>query len=115
MQSGGNRGGAGGWNWLAPVIGRVREAKTLYRRILFVWLAFFTITGMNFLFVYNSERQHLLRSAHETLASVKANIESDLMEPYTLLSGMSHTVRHMIMDGMGADASSSSYRATPTS
>ena len=100
----GNRGGAGGWNWLAPVIGRVREAKTLYRRILFVWLAFFTISGMNFLFVYNSERQHLLRSAHETLASVKANIESDLMEPYTLLSGMSHTVRHMIMDGMGADA-----------
>jgi len=76
-----------------------RSSGKLYARLFFVWIAFFTISALNFVFVYNSERTHLAYSAERTLAFVKAEIETELLEPYTLMNGLSHTVRDMIITG----------------
>jgi len=78
---------------------KARATGRFYGRLFFVWAAFFAISGLNFIFVYNSERMHLAQSAEETLAFVKTGIEADLLEPYTLMNALSHTVRDMIMTG----------------
>jgi len=76
--------------------------KSFYARLFFIWLAFFTISALNFIFVYNSERGHLTRSAQGTLAFVKAGIETELLEPYTMMNSLAHTVRGMIVDGVNS-------------
>ncbi|MDR0331781.1 MAG: response regulator [Chitinispirillales bacterium] len=79
-----------------------RRAGSAFARLLFVWLAFFLITGLNIFFTYKSERKRLTSDAIETISFMAANIEADLLEPHTLLSGLSHTVRSMILSGSSA-------------
>jgi signal transduction histidine kinase/CheY-like chemotaxis protein len=88
-----------GKNGKIALIHRLRHSKKLYVRLFFVWIAFFAISALNFIFVYNNERTHLKRNAKATLELVKTNIEDNMLEPYTLMSAMSHTIHDMIVTG----------------
>ncbi|MCL2184141.1 MAG: ATP-binding protein [Chitinispirillia bacterium] len=92
-------GGTAGDTRIMEIARKVSSSRRFYARLFFVWVAFFIISALNFVFVYNGEREHLAYSAERALAFVKTEIESELLEPYTLMNGLSHTVRDMIVTG----------------
>jgi signal transduction histidine kinase len=77
-----------------------RARGTIIIRLLAVWFAFFITTGINVYFIYKSERTHLMLGSQNIITSTAKNIDADLLEPYTILNGISHTMRVMIGDGV---------------
>ena len=91
-------------NDMRDAVSKQTVAKKLHLRIVLIWLAFFVITALNFMFLYNNERKHLALGTQDMLRSVKNNIKADMLEPYTILSGLSYTLRDMLMAGADREA-----------
>jgi signal transduction histidine kinase/CheY-like chemotaxis protein/PAS domain-containing protein/HPt (histidine-containing phosphotransfer) domain-containing protein len=75
-----------------------------YAQILLVLLTFALMVFSSYLFVSNIEHQNLRKKARDAISYTEANIKADMLEPETLLSGISETIRTMIMRGDDADA-----------
>jgi len=82
---------------------KTRKKITRYMQILFVVLAFGLMVIASYLFVSNIERKHLMDDTMAALNFSELKIESDLMEPETLMGSISQTIRSMILSGYGTD------------
>jgi signal transduction histidine kinase/CheY-like chemotaxis protein/HPt (histidine-containing phosphotransfer) domain-containing protein len=72
-------------------------------QILFVVLAFALMVFASYLFVSDIERKHLQRNIKDVISYTEANIKADLLEPETILAGISETIREMILNGEDAE------------
>jgi len=72
-------------------------------QILFVALAFGLMVIVSYWFVSDIERKHLMYETMAALNFSEIKIEADLMEPQTLIGGISQTIRSMILSGYGTD------------
>jgi len=73
-----------------------------YTPVLVVILAFVLMVVLSSHFMTNIVREELTYNAQTALDSLELSIKADLMEPRTVLSNQSETIRAMIQDG-GAD------------
>jgi len=73
-----------------------------YAQVLFVALAFAAMVITTYFFVSDIERKHLRKNAEDAISYAELSIKSDLLEPETILSGVSETIRTMILHGSSA-------------
>ncbi|MDR2597128.1 MAG: response regulator [Treponema sp.] len=71
---------------------------TRYAQVLFVLLAFTLMVLSSYYFIRDTEIKHLRRNAADAISNTELNIKSDLLEPETLLGGISETIRLMIIN-----------------
>jgi signal transduction histidine kinase/DNA-binding response OmpR family regulator len=67
--------------------------------MLFVALAFALMVVSSYFFVARIERRHLANDARSALSYAQANIEADLNQAGLLASGISYTIRGMVLSG----------------
>jgi signal transduction histidine kinase/CheY-like chemotaxis protein/PAS domain-containing protein len=79
-----------------------RKRITRYIQILFVALAFGLMVIVSYLFVSDIERKNLRNDVKNAIANTEANIKADLLEPETILAGISETIRSMVLLGIDA-------------
>jgi len=70
-----------------------------YVQIVLVLLAFALMVISSYLFVSDIERDNLREKVKDAISYTEANIKADMLEPETLLSGISETIRTMILRG----------------
>jgi len=76
--------------------------RSLYAQMLFVALAFSLMIFISYQFVSDIERKHLLKNIKDAISYTEANIKADMLEPETILAGISETIRSMILIGTDA-------------
>jgi len=76
--------------------------RSLYAQMLFVALAFSLMIFISYQFVSDIERKHLQKNIKDAISYTEANIKADMLEPETILAGISETIRSMIL--IGSDA-----------
>jgi len=74
-------------------------SRPLYIQILFTILAFTAMVFLSYLFTRDIVHRNLVRNAESVFSFAQKQLESDLLEPRTMLSGFSQTIRNMIMRG----------------
>ena len=72
-------------------------------QILFVALAFGLMVIVSYWFVSDIERKHLQNDVKNAISFTEANIKADMLEPETILAGISETIRSMILLGIDAE------------
>jgi len=72
-------------------------------QILFVVLAFGLMVIVSYWFVSDIERKHLQNDVKNAISSTEANIKADMLEPETILAGISETIRNMILIGTNSE------------
>jgi CHASE3 domain sensor protein len=80
-----------------------RRKITRYMQILFVALAFGLMVIVSYWFVSDIERKHLQNDVKNAISSTEANIKADMLEPETILAGISETIRSMILIGSDSE------------
>jgi len=80
-----------------------RVMITRYAQSFVVLLAFMLMALSSYVYVSKIERDHLRTSAEDAISYTEVSINSDLMEPKTMLGGISETARSMIINGAGYD------------
>jgi PAS domain S-box-containing protein len=75
-----------------------------YAQVLLVLLAFTLMVFSSYYFVRDTEVKHLRKNAEDAILYTELNIKSDLLEPETLLGGISETIRSMINYGGSGEA-----------
>jgi len=74
-------------------------SRPLYIQVLFTILAFMAMVFLSYLFTRGIVHRNLVRNAESVFSFAQKQLESDLLEPRTMLSGFSQTVRNMVMRG----------------
>jgi PAS domain S-box-containing protein len=82
---------------------KTQKKITRYMQILFVALAFALMVIASYLFVSDIERKHLQRNVKDAILYTEASIKAYMLEPETLLGGVSETIRDIILQGDSAD------------
>ena len=82
---------------------QTRKRITRYMQILFVALAFGLMVIASYFFVSDIERKHLQNDVRNAISFTEANIKADMLEPETILAGISETIRSMILIGTSAE------------
>ena len=82
---------------------QTRKRITRYMQILFVALAFGLMVIASYWFVSDIERKHLRRNIKDAISYTEANIKADMLEPETILAGISETIRSMILIGSDSE------------
>jgi len=72
-------------------------------QILFVALAFGLMVIASYWFVSDIERKHLQSDVKNAISFTEANIKADMLEPETILAGISETIRSMILIGSDSE------------
>ena len=80
-----------------------RKKITRYMQILFVALAFGLMVIASYWFVSDIERKHLQSDVKNAISFTEANIKADMLEPETILAGISETIRSMILIGSDSE------------
>ena len=70
-----------------------------YVQIMLVLLAFALMVVSSYLFVSDIERRNLREKVKDAISYTEANIKADMLEPETILAGISETIRTMILRG----------------
>jgi signal transduction histidine kinase/FixJ family two-component response regulator/preprotein translocase subunit SecG len=70
---------------------------------LFVALAFALMVIASYRFVSDIERKHLQKEVKSAISYTEATIKADLLEPETILAGISETIRTMVLRGNDAE------------
>ncbi|MDR2554837.1 MAG: PAS domain S-box protein, partial [Fibromonadaceae bacterium] len=73
-----------------------------YLQTFFVLIAFALMVTVSYFFVSDIERKHLQRDIESAISYTEANIKADMLEPETILAGISETIRNMILTGADA-------------
>jgi signal transduction histidine kinase len=82
---------------------KINKVTSRYAQVLFVALAFALMVIASYLFVSDIERKHLQRDVKNSISYTEATIKADLLEPETILAGISETIRNMILLGNDAE------------
>ena len=82
---------------------KIRKRITRYMQILFVVLAFGLMVIVSYWYVSDIERKHLQKNIKDAISYTEANIKADMLEPETILAGISETIRSMILIGSNAE------------
>jgi hypothetical protein len=82
---------------------KARIKSSLFVQMLFVALAFTLMVIVSYRFVSDIERKHLQNDVKEAISYTESTIKSELLEPETILAGISETIRSMILLGIDAD------------
>jgi signal transduction histidine kinase/CheY-like chemotaxis protein len=69
----------------------------LYAQALIVVLAFALMVVSSYLFVSKMERESLRKNVKSVIETTELNIKADLLEPETMLGGISETIRDIII------------------
>jgi PAS domain-containing protein len=80
-----------------------RIKSSLYVQILFVALAFTMMIIASYRFVSDIERKHLQKDVKNAISNTEARINTEMLEPETLLAGISETIRSMVLLGFDAE------------
>jgi len=76
--------------------------RSIFRQLLFVWLAFFLMAFISYLFVRDIVNSYLTREAKNALSYTQSKITTDLLGIETSLQNFSHSIRSMILYGCSA-------------
>jgi len=76
---------------------KVRIIISRYVQIALVLLAFTLMVVSSYLFVSDIEHRNLREKVKEAISYTEANIKADMLEPETLLAGISETIRTLIL------------------
>jgi len=85
----------------------VQKTQTIinrYAQVLLVLLAFALMVISSYFFVSNIEHRNLREKVRDAISYTEANIKSDMLEPETILAGISETIRTMIIRGDNLEA-----------
>jgi len=77
--------------------------STWYMPVLVVAVAFALMVALSSYFMTGIVRKQLILNAQAALDSLETSIKTDLMEPRTILGGLSETLRSMILHGNGKE------------
>ncbi|MCL2440804.1 MAG: response regulator [Treponema sp.] len=80
------------------------STTSIYAQAAFTILAFMAMVFLSYFFMRNIVHRNLVRNAESVYSFAQTQLESDLLEPRTILSGFSLTVTSMISRGDSADA-----------
>ncbi|MCL2800827.1 MAG: response regulator [Treponema sp.] len=75
------------------------SSTTLFAQITFTVLAFLAMVILSYFFMRNIVQRNLVRNAESVFVFAQTQLESDLLEPRTVLSGFSYSVLSMISRG----------------
>ena len=75
---------------------------TVFRQLLFVWLAFFLMAFISYLFVRDIVNSYLTREAKNALSYTQSKVTTDLLGIETSLQNFSHSISSMIEHGGSA-------------
>jgi len=75
---------------------------TVFRQLLFVWLAFFLMAFISYLFVRDIVNSYLTREAKNALSYTQSKVTTDLLGIETSLQNFSHSIGSMIAYGCSA-------------
>jgi PAS domain S-box-containing protein len=81
-----------------------KAVVTRYSQVLLILSAFTLMVLSSYYFIRDTEVKHLRRNAEDAILYTELNIKSDLLEPETLLGGISETIRSMIIHGESSEA-----------
>ena len=73
-----------------------------YLQTFFILVAFTLMITVSYSFVSDIESKHLERDIKDAISYTEANIKADMLEPETILAGISETIRNMILIGIDA-------------
>jgi len=82
---------------------KVSQARPLYIQIIFTVIAFSAMAFLAFMFMRNIMHKNLVRNAESVFTFAKTQLDADLVEPKMMLSGLSQTVRTMVLRGDSVD------------
>jgi signal transduction histidine kinase/CheY-like chemotaxis protein/HPt (histidine-containing phosphotransfer) domain-containing protein len=82
---------------------RTMVIRSIFKQLLFVWLAFFLMAFISYLFVKNIVNNYLKKEAENALSYTQSKIATDLLEVETSLQNVSQSIRSMILRGNSAD------------
>ncbi|MCL2442332.1 MAG: response regulator [Treponema sp.] len=74
-------------------------SNSLFAQLAYVLLAFAAMVVLSYFFMRNIIHRNLVRNAESVYSFAQSQLESDLLEPKTVLSGFSHTVLSMVSRG----------------
>ena len=72
--------------------------QPLYLQVLVVVLAFTLMVVLSYYFMSNIEHDHMIYNVNQEIAYTQAMINSDLMEPETLIGSVAETIRDMLIN-----------------
>jgi len=78
---------------------RFRTTRSLYAQVLVVILAFTLMVVSSYLIMSDSEKVQLRKDVKDAVLYTEEQIKADLLEPETILGGISETIRVMIVRG----------------
>jgi len=78
--------------------------RSIFKQLLFVWLAFFLMTFISYLFVRDIVNDYLTREAKSVLSYTQSKIAADLQGAETSLQNLSQSIRSMILRGSSANS-----------
>jgi len=76
---------------------RILISHSVFRQLLFVWLAFFLMAFISYLFVRDTVNNYLTREAKNALAYTQSKIATDLLGAETSLQNLSQSIRSIIL------------------
>jgi signal transduction histidine kinase/CheY-like chemotaxis protein/HPt (histidine-containing phosphotransfer) domain-containing protein len=81
---------------------RTRIIRSVFKQLLFVWLAFFLMTFISYLFVKNIVNDYLTKEAKNALTYTQSKIATDLLQAETSVQNIAQSIRTMILRGNSA-------------
>ena len=81
----------------------INKFRSVFRQLLFVWLAFFVMVIMSYSFARNIVHDYLAKEAENTLSYTYSKIVTDLRTGETTLQSISQSILDMILRGNSAD------------
>ena len=82
---------------------KIMSKGPLLLQILFTVLAFSAMAYLSYFYMHKIIHKSLVRNAESLFTFAQSQLDTDLMEPKTTLSGFSQTIRNMILRGGSAD------------
>jgi len=81
---------------------RTGVIRSVFKQLLFVWLAFFLMTFISYLFVKNIVNDYLTKEAKNALTYTQSKIATDLLQAETSVQNIAQSIRTMILRGNSA-------------
>jgi len=70
-----------------------------YAQVIFVLVSFSLMVISSYYYTSKIERKHLKSEAENAMSFTEVNIKNNMLEPESLLGGVSETIRSMLIDG----------------
>ena len=83
---------------------KVSQTRPLYIQIVFTVIAFTAMVSLSLLFIRSIMHKNLVRNTESVFTFAKTQLEADLLEPRMMVSGLSQSIRSMILRGDNVSA-----------